>query len=65
MDEQEIDQVVEICQAYEHGFNAGRMNLAADNNDYKRETPKYYAWMLGHNIGIQIELMELDEGYIN
>ena len=65
MDEEEIENVVQICQAYEHGFNAGRMNLSSDNNTHDRESNEFYAWMFGHNIGIQIELMELDEGYIN
>ena len=61
----EVENIVEICQAYEDGFSAGRMNLSADNNIHKLESDNYYAWLLGHNIGIQIELIELDEVYIN
>lgn len=65
MDDKEIEEVVAICQEYELGMNAGRLNLSMDNNKNQLATPKYYAWMLGHNIGIQNELIELDEGYIN
>ena len=65
MDEKEIENVVEICQAYENGFTAGRMNLASTNNTFKRESEQYYACVLGHNVGIQTEFVELDEGYIN
>lgn len=61
----EVENIVELCQAYENGFSAGRMNLSSDNNGYHRETDNYYAWMLGHNIGIQIELMELEDTYVN
>ena len=65
MDEKEVEQVVEICQEYEHGMSAGRLKLSMDANKNIKETPKYYAWLLGHNIGLQNELIELDEGYIN
>ena len=64
-DEKEIENVVQICQAYENGFNAGRMNLSADNNAHMRESDEFYAWHFGHNIGIQLELMEYEEGWIN
>jgi hypothetical protein len=65
MDNKEIENVVEICQAYKVGFDAGRMNLSTVYNDYKKETEQYYAWILGHNVGVQAELMDLDEGWIN
>ena len=65
MDNREIENVVEICQAYKRGFDAGRINLATIHNEFKHETEQYYAWILGHNVGVQTELIELDEGYIN
>jgi len=55
------ERIVEICQAYESGYMAGRMNMAIDTNEYQHKTDQFYAWMLGHNTGIQLELMELDE----
>ena len=65
MDEEQIEEVIEICQSYEHGFSAGRMNLAADYNKHEYQSKLYYAWMCGHNTGIQLELIEYEEGYIN
>ena len=61
----QVETIIELCEAYESGFNAARMNLSSDNNDYIKKTDNYYAWMLGHNVGIQAELFELDEGWIN
>jgi hypothetical protein len=59
----EIEKVLEICAAYESGYTAGRLNFAVDTNVHSRETELYYAWMVGHNMGIQLELMELDDFY--
>lgn len=55
------EKVVEICQAYEQGYSAGRMNLATDANTYEDKTDNYYAWLLGHNTGLQLEMIEVEE----
>jgi len=65
MEEEQIEEVVEICQAYENGFAAARLNFSNDYNQHKRDSPSYYAWVLGHNNGIQLTLIEHTEGWIN
>ena len=55
------EKVAEICQAYELGYSAGRMNLSVDHNEYRKKSDNYYAWLMGHNTGIQTEMIELDE----
>lgn len=65
MDNLDKEQVIQICEAYEDGQMAGRMNLSADNNIHTRESKEFYAWIVGHNMGIQMEFIEYEEGYIN
>jgi hypothetical protein len=65
MENKEIENVVEICQAYKVGFDAGRLHLSTIYNEYEKETENYYAWILGHNVAIQSELTDYDEGWIN
>ena len=65
MDNKEIQQVIQICEAYEDGQMAGKMNLSADNNIHLKESKEFYAWVVGHNMGIQLEFIEYEEGYIN
>ena len=64
LSEREMDEIVQICSCYESGFNAGRMKLSSDNNPHMNEK-LYMSWMLGHNIGVQLDFMEYDEGWIN
>jgi hypothetical protein len=61
----QVENILEICQAYESGINAGRLKFSADNNEYEKETDLFYAWALGHNMGIRTELIDLSEGWIN
>jgi hypothetical protein len=61
----QVEEILEICSAYESGVNAGRMNFSADLNSHEEETTLYYAWAIGHNTGIQTEFIEMDEIYIN
>ena len=63
--DQEVEEIITICQSYEDGFSAGRMNISADNNPFFTKDKRYISWMLGHNIGIQVELLQMEEGYIN
>lgn len=56
-----VEEVIEIVEAYEYGYQAGRMNFSSDTNNYTRESACFYAWLLGHNNGLQSELFELNE----
>lgn len=64
MDDEEIENVVSICQAYNDGYNAGRMNMSIDNY-YTHSSGEYYAFMFGHNVGMQAEFLEYEEGYLH
>ena len=55
-----VEEVLEIVEAYELGYQAGRMNLSPDRNHYTNKSNKFYAWLLGHNNGIQNVIVELE-----
>ena len=55
------EEVIEICEAYELGLVAGKMNLSTEYNNFKDKSSPYYAWLLGHNSGLQQEMFELAE----
>jgi hypothetical protein len=59
--ETDVEEVLEIVEAYEIGYRAGRMNFSYDTNIYQDKSPCFYAWLLGHNSGLEAELFELDE----
>ena len=65
MNDTEKQEVITIVEAYEDGQMAGRMNLSADNNIHTRESKEFYAWIVGHNMGIAGTFIEYEEGYIN
>lgn len=44
---QEQELVLEICQAYEEGFNA--LNTGDIINPYDIDAKEHFAWLVGHN----------------
>lgn len=60
-----VERVLDICVAYEEGYQHGRMLLSSDHNGYPDKSEPYYAWMLGHTNGLQVEFVETNEEIIN
>ena len=60
---QNIDKIAEICAAYEMGYNASRMGLATIYNEFSDKSEAYYAWLIGHNVGLQTELINIEEEF--
>lgn len=58
-----IDKVAEICAAYEMGYNASRMGLAVIYNEFTDKSDAYYAWMIGHTVGLSTELDEVKQEF--
>lgn len=61
MEEQDIDEVLDICIAYEKGYLAGQTMLSTESNTYKEKSKTYYAWLFGHNNSLTREIISLDE----
>lgn len=62
MEEQDIDDVLNICIAYEQGYLAGQARMSSEHNLYKDNTTKtYYAWLFGHNNSLTKEIIEVEE----
>ncbi len=60
-----VERVLDICVAYEEGYQHGRLLLSADHNEYPDKSECFYAWYLGHNNGLQTELVETEDVTIN
>lgn len=57
-----IQEISEICTAYELGYVAGVNSLGTIENEYPFNSDEYFAWILGHNSGIHsIEANEFIE----
>ena len=46
-----IDEVAEVCAAYEMGHASGQMGLSTSFNEFADGSERFYAWLLGHNVG--------------
>ena len=61
MDEQDIDDVLDICIAYEQGYSAGQSMIPAEYNIYTDKSKTYYAWLFGHNNSLTKEIIDIEE----
>ena len=57
----DVEEVLEIIEAYEYGYQAGRLNYSHDTNPFKNKSNLFYSWLLGHNNALQTELFEVEE----
>ena len=62
MEEMDIDEVLNICIAYERGYLAGQTLQSANTNSYEENSKTYYAWLFGHNNSLTKEMLENNEG---
>ena len=62
MEIEDIDEVLNICIAYEQGYLAGQAMMSANFNAYTEESNAYYAWLFGHNNSLTKETLEVNEG---
>jgi hypothetical protein len=61
MEEPDIDEVLDICIAYEQGYLAGQALLSSESNAYNENTKTFYAWLFGHNNSLTKEILEVNE----
>ena len=61
MEDYEVEEVLDICIAYEKGYLAGQHMLPANTNNYDEKTKGYYAWLFGHNSSLTKEIIDAEE----
>jgi hypothetical protein len=60
---QNIDKIAEICSAFEMGKYASSLGLSTIYNEFADESDAYYAWMIGHTVGLQREFEDVEETF--
>ena len=60
---QDIDKIAEICAAFEMGKHASFLGLSTIYNEFSDKSDAYYAWMIGHNVGLNTELLNVEEEF--
>ena len=61
----EIEQIAELCAAFEMGKQASVLGLSTSYNEFAEKSDLSYAWYIGHNVGSHKELANFKEGWIN
>jgi len=52
------DYVMDICIAYEEGYEIGEHNMSSALNKYPQESERYYAWHYGHTNSLTNQLLQ-------
>lgn len=52
------DYVMDICIAYEEGYEIGSQNMSSSMNKYPVDTERYYAWYYGHTNSLTNQMLD-------
>jgi len=52
------EYVMDICMAYEEGYEIGEQNMASSLNIYPVDTERYYAWYYGHTNSLTNQMLQ-------